>query len=445
MFTLPPNETELFIKFLDDEHKLDKLYAWGLISETARNKHTNKNFEYSGMGLEAACPCEIVGYIPYNEEQAAPDTAVIMVDGQLHKIMPAYLKEMQKGSVKLPEETQVKRKTKTVKAAKTSLFKKQEGQFDFVAIDFETANAELNSACSIGIVAVNNNEIVEKKYWLIKPSVVRFDAKNTEIHGLTAENVVDAADFSGVWPEIAPYITDNIIVAHNAAFDMSVLKCCLEEYNIAVPDTGYVCSIAVSDYAFPAKTVKSLAERTRLLGIEIENAHNALADAVACAELVIRTLKINAEASLQEFIAGKRSLRSKPLTALKQMTSFHKPQNHKQSRFKQISIAEIAATVDKIDTQNPVYGKAFVFTGEMEQMEREEAMQMVVNLGGVIKSGVSKKVNYLVVGVQDKSLVGSSGMSSKEVKAQELIEQGIDIQVICEKAFMELIGYNHGQ
>ncbi|MCE5286683.1 MAG: hypothetical protein LLG02_12665 [Pelosinus sp.] len=436
MFTIPPTETEHVIEFIDNEQKLNKLYEWGLISETAKNKQMIKEFEYSAAGMEAPSPCEVIGYIPYNDEPDSPDTVVILVDGQHHKIMPAYLKEMQKGSVKAPE-ANVARKVKPVtEKAKVQL---AQGDFDFVAIDFETANNDLCSACSIGLAAVNNNEIVEKKYYLIKPPTGKFDKVNTKIHGLTAEDVADAADFSGVWPEIAPYLENNLVVAHNAKFDMSVLKCCLVEYQLAIPAVQYVCSIDVSDYAFPGSVGKSLAERTGLLGIDLKNAHNALADTVACAELVIKTLEINHQQSLHAFLAETRKVKHRSLAELKQMTVFKK-QNKSFSRFNQISIAEIAATVDVIDTDNPVYEKAFVFTGEMAHISREEAMQRVVNLGGIIKSGVSKKINYLVVGIQDKSLVGSAGMSSKEVKAQELIKQGVALNIINEQEFMALVG-----
>lgn len=435
MFTLPPKETECVIEFRDNEHKLSKLYEWGLISETARNKQSMKKLEYFTAGMNQPCGCEVVGYIPYNEAEDAPDTVVILVEGQLHKIMPAYLKELQKGNAKPQEDIRVL-KAKPVKEKVKAKTEKQ-GDFDFVAIDFETANNDLCSACSVGLAAVNDNKIVDKKYYLINPKG-KFDKINTEIHGLTAQDVADAPDFSGVWPEIAPYIENNLLVAHNAKFDMSVLKCCLDKYHLNIPVAKYACSIDISDYAFPAAVGKSLKERTSLLGISLENAHNALDDTVACAKLVMRTLEINQETSLQSFLKYKK-IKRKSLIDLKQMTVFKK-QNKSFSRFNQISIADIAATVDVIDNNSPIYEKAFVFTGELSKMSREEAMQHVVNLGGIIKSGVSKKINYLVVGIQDESLVGSAGMSSKEVKARELIKAGVEINVINEQEFLELVG-----
>ncbi|MCL6573280.1 MAG: exonuclease, partial [Bacillus sp. (in: Bacteria)] len=69
----------------------------------------------------------------------------------------------------------------------------------------------------------------------------------------------------------------------------------------------------------------------------------------------------------------------------------------------------------------------------------KKAMQKVVDLGGDIKSGVSRNTSFLVVGVQDKSLVGEDGLSTKEEKAYDLINKGINIKIINESQFMSLI------
>lgn len=517
MFTLAPKDTERFIEFEDLAHKLDKLLEWGLITETARKKEIIKAFEYYEVAKTQPILCDVIGYIPYNEEPDSPDTAVIWIEGKLHKIMPVYLKEMQKGTSKIGIEEaidEVKQvvieeeigKVKQVEIEEESCEVKQAGheekvcetrqvvlegfyeigqtvleekpqkisgqvkqdkhiECDFVAIDFETANSKLNSACSVGIVAVENNEIVEKKYFLIKPPILRFDAENIAIHGITEADVANKAYFSGVWEEMKPYLSENLLVAHNAAFDMSVLRCCLKTYSISVPDTEYVCSIPVSTYAFKEKVGKSLGERTKLLGIDLKNAHNALDDAVACAELVIKTLQKNNKTSLHKFLTKNREINVKKLVELTPIeefkklgskpkvevanTSMNKPFNKpiskpsdKSARFKNnIRIGDVEATVDSIDEQNPIFNKAFVFTGDMQEISRQDAMQSVVNLGGIIKSGVSKKVDYVVVGVQDADLVGLDGMSSKERKAKELMQQGVDIKIIDEERFSQLINW----
>src|SRR5690554_3348114 len=116
--------------------------------------------------------------------------------------------------------------------------------YDFIAIDFETANQDNRSACSIGLVAVKNNNIVETYSTLIKPRYSYFDKKNISIHGITPESIKDAPSFPEVWSDIKDYFNgESIIVAHNATFDMSVLKLNLLDYELDIPDFDYVCSI----------------------------------------------------------------------------------------------------------------------------------------------------------------------------------------------------------
>lgn len=454
MFVLPPREDENYIIFDDVEHKLEKLLEWGLITETAKRKGLIKEFIYSGLNQTNLVKCDVVGYVPYSDKVNSPDTAVILIEGELHKIMPAYLKEMQIGGNLLElepveEDFEEKNEEKAIKNEKHIICEaalKEEAlfeEYDFVAIDFETANSNLNSACSIGIVAVKDNKIVDEGHWFIKPPKLEFDKKNIEIHGITKNDVSDKDDFGKVWNEIKPYLSNNLLVAHNASFDMSVLKCCLKEYDIEIPDVEYVCSIPVSSYAFTYKVGNSLAERAKLLNIKLENAHDALEDARACAQLVISTLEINDKTSLHKFLTRHRDINVKLLREFKEQTNFSKTNNksNKSNRFKnQVRISDLVATAENIDINNPLYNKNIVFTGDMVNISREQAMQMVINLGGINKSSISRKVDYLVVGNQDLSLVGESGKSSKEEKAFELIEQGVHIQIINEDEFKLLVG-----
>ena len=76
---------------------------------------------------------------------------------------------------------------------------------DFVAIDFETANQDRDSACEIAVCVVKNNEITECKSWLIRPPVLWFDPWNNSIHGLSEQDVADKPKFNKLWKELKPY------------------------------------------------------------------------------------------------------------------------------------------------------------------------------------------------------------------------------------------------
>src|SRR5690606_31191463 len=109
------------------------------------------------------------------------------------------------------------------------------------------------------------------------------------------------------------------------------------------------------------------------------------------------------------------------------------------SSFNRVSISEITPTSNKYDETHVFYGKNIVFTGELKSLERKDAMQKVVDLGGILKSSVSRKTDYLIVGEQDKSIVGDDGLSSKEEKAYELIEKGFNIKILNEEEFLKII------
>ena len=106
-------------------------------------------------------------------------------------------------------------------------------KFDFVAIDFETANSDRDSACQIGITTVLNGEIKDVKCWLINPET-HFDYFNILIHGITEERVKDSPTFKELWPEIETYFK-NLVFAHNATFDMTVLWAMLNSRTLKSP------------------------------------------------------------------------------------------------------------------------------------------------------------------------------------------------------------------
>src|ERR1700692_2968406 len=113
---------------------------------------------------------------------------------------------------------------------------------NFVAIDFETANQSRNSACSIGIVRVENNKIVHKCVHLIRPP--SSDFMFTYIHGISWKDVKGAPTFQEVWKEINPYFEGiDFLAAHNASFDASVLKACCVTYNIKPPVIPFTCTM----------------------------------------------------------------------------------------------------------------------------------------------------------------------------------------------------------
>ena len=113
---------------------------------------------------------------------------------------------------------------------------------DCIAIDFETANAARSSPCSVGVVVIKGGEVADTFYRLIKPEGNDFDYFNISIHGITPEDVENEPEFPGIWEELKPLLESGLVIAHNASFDMSVLRHTLELYGLPFPDINYTCS-----------------------------------------------------------------------------------------------------------------------------------------------------------------------------------------------------------
>ena len=154
---------------------------------------------------------------------------------------------------------------------------------DFAAIDFETANQEPTSVCSVGVVVVRDGEITDRFYALIQPEPNYYSYWCSRVHGLTCADTDEALVFPKVWAEIEPRIAGLPLVAHNKAFDEHCLKAVFRCYQMDYPDYPFYCTCIASRKAFPEAENHQLHTISELCGYHLENHHHALADAEACA------------------------------------------------------------------------------------------------------------------------------------------------------------------
>jgi DNA polymerase-3 subunit epsilon len=159
---------------------------------------------------------------------------------------------------------------------------------DFTAIDFETANSSNASACAVGLVRVRDGRIVDKAGWLIRPPAGHdvFFELYVRIHGIRPEDVAGAATWGRQLADLAAFAGDDILVAHNAGFDMAVLKRACDATGDECPPYRYACSLQVA-----RKVYRLDSYRLPFVAAEAGFAdfphHNATADALACAHVMI--------------------------------------------------------------------------------------------------------------------------------------------------------------
>lgn len=156
---------------------------------------------------------------------------------------------------------------------------------EFVAIDFETASRRPDSACSIGLVRMDGEgKTVDSFYSLICPPDLYFDPACTAVHKLKPEDVVKAPKFDVVWPGIVSFISTDPLVAHNARFDIGVLKACIERYGLPSIHNDYYCTLSLSRKLWKGRSSYKLISLASSLGL-VYDAHNALEDASTCGRL----------------------------------------------------------------------------------------------------------------------------------------------------------------
>lgn len=160
---------------------------------------------------------------------------------------------------------------------------------NFTAIDFETANSSRSSACSLGLVQVRDGLITAEHVWLIDPRQ-RFDGMNIAIHGITPSMVQGQPTFGELWPTLEPLLQDEIIVAHNASFDMSVLRYCLDASQISYPAFQYMCSYLLSKKMLQELPSHKLNVVSQHFGISLKH-HDALDDARASAGILLKLME----------------------------------------------------------------------------------------------------------------------------------------------------------
>lgn len=163
---------------------------------------------------------------------------------------------------------------------------------NFVAIDFETATSNRNSACSVGIVTVINGEIVEEYHTLIQPPNNAYNWHNSQVHGITEQDTYHAPRFDQIYLEIKKRLAGKKIIAHNESFDRSVLKNSMFDLGIDYVDIDlpekWECTMKIfkAKGYVPSKLDACCAKHD----IQLQH-HDALSDARACAQLYLVSLR----------------------------------------------------------------------------------------------------------------------------------------------------------
>ncbi len=302
----------------------------------------------------------------------------------------------------------------------------------FVAIDFETATSSRDSACAIGAVVFEDGEPTEQLQFLIRPPDNRYDLFNTMIHGIGPADTEHSPALPDVWEQVAGMLEDRLVIAHNTAFDMSVLRRSAEYHGYEPASFPFACTYRVARSAMPDAASWSLGELAFEFDIPLVH-HDPLSDARAAGLLWL---------ALSDHMG---MTHSDLLTAHGYRLGYCHLENYKA--FSNATASSSSGSFNakdfspraEPDPEGLLFAKRIVFTGTLASMPRRVAFQAAVDAGAKPSLSVSKRTNYLVVGSTDLRKVGESGRSSKHRKAIALVADGNDIQIIDEDDFICLL------
>lgn len=397
-------------RFIDFQDELKHLRSWGLIppkSEKVRPVMVTDGY------FGTPQPCKVVGY-------QGDNWAVIELADGFHAIHGDYLAELQPvANQKLPHGI-----------CFTEILSK------YIVLDIETTGFDFHSDRIIEIAAVlyEYGEKISEYHTLINPGML-LPPSITSLTGITQADVNNAPALEEVESEFLSYIGTLPIIGHNAlTFDIPFLSA---QLNCKI-ENPVIDTLPMVRKTFDLLPRHKLEYLNDVLKLGSAGSHRAFNDVETTNALMWACLsprkyeQLVHRAFLDERLNGKiPSKKKRPA-----------PKNTiapSKRKFEKVDIKSIVPDSDCSASSSPLCGKAIVFTGELG-IPREEAMQLAVNAGAILKSSVSRKIAYLIVGRQDVTIVGFDGMSSKEEKALELNKSGkSNIKIIREDEFLQMV------
>ncbi len=277
---------------------------------------------------------------------------------------------------------------------------------DFVALDVETANADMTSICQVGLARFESGTLVHEWKSYVDPEDY-FDDVNVSIHGITDDMVRGAPKLTGIAPLLCEHITRRVIVCHTH-FDRVSIHQSFLKYGICVPTCTWLDSARVARRAWQefAQSGYGLRNVCEALGYEFIH-HDALEDAKAAAHVLLAA-STKTGLDLDGWI-----------------------------RRVEQPIVEAEGIAREGNQEGPLYGEVLVFTGALT-IPRREAADMAARTGCTVADGVNKRTTMLVVGDQDIRKLAGQEKSSKHRKAEDLILKGQMIRILGETDFKEL-------
>ncbi len=280
----------------------------------------------------------------------------------------------------------------------------------FIALDVETANPDYSTICQIGIVEFQSGNIVSEWSSYINPAAY-FDPFNVSIHGITSAMVAGSPTFKAIYPQLAERLSGNIVL-HHGHFDRTAFSRSYDASALPPIDCRWLDNTRVVRRTWPEFSEKGygLSKLTKAFKMNLDH-HDALSDARAAGSIFSMAMEKSGRSSEDWLAAAYESLH---------------PGGGK------VEIARAG------NPEAPFYGEEIVFTGALEVV-RSKAADVAQRLGFDVKDAVTKSTTCLCVGIQNPQNLAGYEKSSKQRKAEGLIQKGAEISILSERDFWALV------
>lgn len=304
----------------------------------------------------------------------------------------------------------------------------------------------------MGLIKVRDGSVVARDYWLMRPpeGFDHFDARNVQIHGIHPAEVSQAPRFGESYPRLRDFVGDDVLVAHNAAFDVGVIRAGLQASGVGGGGMNYACTVKMARRTYDLASY-SLPFAAEAAGFELTSHHNALADAEACAHIAIDAARRANQASVPELVSH-LGLGLGHLPAFvpgdpecKELVDARgwRASGHALPQQPGAPWPSEGVNVDPnpaADPSNPLHGEVIVFTGDLG-IPRPEAKQRAASVGGRTADRVTRATSVLVVGdgfVAEDLTTGRLTRKARHVMAMR--DQGRRVEIVSEAEFLQMVG-----
>lgn len=301
----------------------------------------------------------------------------------------------------------------------------------FLLFHAENVNELQNSICHLILIPVIDGQPQEPQEYFFNPEA-RF---LFVMSGITEDQVLSFPTYAEQWPTVQSIFDKfDMTVCTGEGYSAHALYGTLTRHCIKFNPVRYCNAKAIC-----RRSLDEISYGLDYLSLRYYNdlidEHEPVAVAQRWCDLALKGLSSQPDQTLEDFL--KRAKISVGNFTIEDFT----PSLCIRVYSKRVHKTFDPSSVDvDADPDNPFYGMNVVFTGKMESMTRNEARAAVVRVGGEAPDRLTQETDYLVVGVQDLRVVGEKGLSGKMKSAAKYKEKGLPIEVIDEKAFIEMIG-----